>query len=229
MNMNEAKLIWLERASKSELVASVWACSAPATVTRSVLADPCISLALIKESNGMQVVLRGPETKPRNELLASGYTCITIRLQPGVLVRGFSAQKFIDSLLMLPVDARGRFWLEGTRLQFPDFDNAELLIDQLYSLGYLSYEVPSGSNTQVAKTLSTRSSSRLIKRTTGLSPYQLYQLQRIHQALRLLKQGMSATMVAAELNFVDQSHLTRVSKQFLDHTPKQLLYLPQIP
>jgi AraC-like DNA-binding protein len=226
--MNKAKFLWLERASKSEFVVSVWVCSTPVVTTRPVLADPCISITFISGGVYRQVILRGPETKPRGELLVPGFTRTTIRLRPGVLLRGFPAQKFINKSLLLPVDATGQFWFEGARLQIHDFDNAERLIDQLYNLGYLSHGVSSDANSQVAKVLSARSYARLIKRTTGLSPYQLYQLERIHQALKLLKEGMPATRVAAELNFVDQSHLTHAAKQFLGYTPKQLLSVPQI-
>ena len=225
--MNKAKITWRERTSKSKFVDSVWFCSAATKTTRTVFADPCISISLVK-GDSTRVVLRGTKTIPRNEVLAPGYTCLTIRLQPGVILRGFPAQRFIYSAAVLPVDAEGWFWFEGTHLKFPDFDNAELLIDQLDNLGYLRREILSSNNEQAAKILSTRSYARLIKRTTGLSPYQLHQLQRIHKALRLLKQGLSAATVAAELNFVDQPHLTHATKQFLGHTPKQLLSLPQI-
>jgi hypothetical protein len=221
--MNDAKLRWQERVSTSKFVASVWTCRALAETSHTVLADPCISIALVRDDQGIHVFLQGPTTKPHNELLKPGYECTSIRLRPGVVMRNLSSQKLINNSLMFSVDAKMCFLFEGTRLQSPDFDTAEVLIDQLCSLGYLNYEA---SNDKV---LSTRSYSRSIKRTTGFSPYRLYQLQRAHQALKLLKQGMSATAVAAELKFVDESHLTRVVKQFLGHTPKQLLYLPQAP
>lgn len=204
----------------------MWTCSTPIATLRTVLADPCTSIALVGKDGNTEVVLRGPETKPRSELLAPGYRCTTIRLRPGILLRGFPVQKFINSLLILPADAAAWFWLEGARLQFPDFKHAELLVDRLQDLGYLSYD---DSTPQATKTLSPRSYFRLIKRTTGLSPYQLQQLQRIHEALRLLKQGVTAARVAAELNFVDQAHLAHASRQFLGHTPKELRDLPQEP
>jgi AraC-like DNA-binding protein len=40
---------------------------------------------------------------------------------------------------------------------------------------------------------------------------------------------MPASAVASELGFVDQAHLNRAAKQFLGHTPKELLRLPQTP
>jgi AraC-like DNA-binding protein len=224
--MKEVELIWRERTSKSEFVASVWTCSAPVATMRTALADPCVSISLVRKDEDARVILRGPATKPRSEHLTPGYTCTTIRLRTGVFLRGFSAQKFINSSLVLPADTTSQFWFEEAFLQFPDFDHAELLIDQLYGLGYLSHD---NRDIQAAKVLSPRTYSRLVKRATGLSPYRLHQLQRIHHALRLLKRGVPASMVAAELDFVDQAHLTHTSKQFLGHTPKQLLRLPQNP
>jgi AraC-like DNA-binding protein len=222
--MNETKLIWRERTSKSDFITSVWYCNALLATTHRVLADACISLVLVKVKDEVRVVLRGPQTQPYNEFLEAGYECVAIRLQPGAFIRGFSAQGFINSSLALPADTEARFWFEGAHLKFPDFDNVELLIDQLHALGYLQYEMPDD-----VKALSARSYSRFVKRTTGLSPYRLRQLQRTHQALRLLKQGMPSTMVAAELEFADESHLIRVLKQFLGYTPKQLRYVPQTP
>lgn len=226
--MNETKPTWRERPSESKFVASVWTCHTRAATTRTVLADPCISIAFVKEG-GTKVIIRGPETKSRTELLAPGYTCTTIRLQPGVLLKGFPIQKFMNNSLVLPVDATSRFWFEGAHLQFPGFNNAEVIIAQLESLGLLSENAPDNDYPQTVGTLSARTHYRVTKRTTGFSPYQLYQLRRIHQALRLLKQGVSATTVASELKFTDQSHLIHASKQFLGCTPRQLSRLPQTP
>lgn len=227
--MSQAKLEWRERTSASEFVTSVWTCSTAEATRRTVLADPCISIALVKGDGQAEVILSGPSTRPRSEYLPSGYVCTAIRLRPGVVLRGFLAQGVINSSLAVPADAASRFWLAGSELQFPDFQYTELLIDQLQTLGYLSYESSIAQPPRATKTLSARTYFRLVKRTTGLSPYQLQQLQRIHEALKLLKQGVPAATVAAELDFVDQSHLAHASRQFLGHTPKELLDLPQTP
>jgi hypothetical protein len=219
-------LTWRERKSESKLVASVWSCNAIAPTERTVLADPCMSIALIEKDNHTEVVVSGPNTESRSEFLEPGYKCTAIRLQPGVLLQGFPAQT--DNSLTLPVDAESWFWFQGSRVQFPDFDNAELLVEQLHALGLLQYEASSKERLH-SEGMSSKSYARLTKRTTGLSPYKLHQLQRIHQALRLLKQGVPAVTVAAELDFVDQAHLTRAVKQFLGHTPKELLDLPHNP
>jgi hypothetical protein len=197
-------------------------------MSRTAFADPCISMIFVKGINDSEVLLRGPETKPRSELLIPGYTWTAIRLQPGVFLKNFPAQQFIDSSLVLPAEAGGRFRFEGASLQFPGFHNAELLINRMHGLGLVGGQAMD-SQEYPKQGLSSKSYSRLVKRATGLSPYKLHQLQRIYEALHLLKQGMPASAVASELGFVDQAHLNRAAKQFLGHTPKELLRLPQTP
>ncbi|HYG83909.1 MAG TPA: helix-turn-helix domain-containing protein [Verrucomicrobiae bacterium] len=226
--MNSTTLIWRERTTELEAIASVWTCNASEITSRTVLADPCISIILVKSADSTEVILRGPETKPRGEVLLPGYTWTAIRLQPGVVLRNFPAEQFTDSFLTLPADNEARFLFEGMWLQFPDFRHAEQLVMQMQNLGLISGK-PLSSEKIPLQGMSSKSYSRLVKRTTGLSPYKLRQLQRIHQALQLLKQGVPAAAVAADLGFVDQAHLVRAAKQFLGHTPKELLHLPQSP
>lgn len=226
--MHKTELVWRERTSELEAIASVWTCNASEITSRTVLADPCISIIFVKGTDSGEVLLRGPETKPRGEVLLPGYTWTAIRLQPGIQIKKFPAQQFTDSSRTLSAASDARFQFEGATLQFPSFNNAEQLIEQMQNLGLISGEALN-SQESPRQGISSKSYSRLVKRTTGLSPHKLRQLQRIHQALQLLKQGVPATTVAADLGFVDQAHLTRAAKQFLGHTPKELLNLPQKP
>ncbi len=226
--MSRTELTWKERTSELESIASVWTCNVPEITSRVVLADPCISIILVKGANGSEVIVKGPGTKPCGEVLVPGYTLVAIRLQPGVLLKNFPAQQFLDKSLSLPADGGARFQFEGIQLQFPGFHSAEKLIEQMYDAGLISGETLDGQEFP-RQGMSSKSYLRLVKRTTGLSPYKLHQLQRIHRALKLLKEGVSAATVAADLGFVDQAHLSRAAKQFLGHTPKELLGLPQKP
>lgn len=226
--MYKTKLMWQERPSDSHIVESVWACSTSVTASRTVIADPCITISLVKNRGSVEVVIAGPKTKSSQMILPAGFACTSIRLKPGVFLKSFLTQKLIDGTLSIPADSQSRFRVEGTYLQFPDFDHTEQLIDQLYNLGYLGYEQPN-NRWHAAGHFSARTYSRQLQRITGLSPYQLYQLQRMHQALRLLKQGVPASRVASELDFVDQSHFIHASKKFFGHTPSKLSNLLQTP
>jgi len=226
--MDTTNLYWKERSSELEAIDSVWTGIASEVTPRTVLADPCSSIIFIKSSDSAEVILRGPETKPRGDILLPGYTWIGIRLRPGIQIKGFPVQQSTDKFRCLPADINGHFELEGTRLQFPDFENVEPLIKQMYDLGYLSGKA---LNIQEPpkQGVSTKSHSRYIKRSTGLSPYKLHQLQRMAEALRLLRQGIPAAKVASQLGFADQAHLTRTAKRFLGHTPTELLRWPYKP
>ncbi len=222
------ELTWKERISELEYIASIWTCNATEVMSRTALADPCISIILTQSATDSRVFLRGPETRPRDELLLPGTTVTAIRLQPGVQVKNFSTAQFTNHFLSLPADARGQFTFEGVQLQFPEFKKAEQLIEHMHSLGLITGKALN-TEQQPRQGLSSRSYSRLIKRSTGLSPHKLHQLRRVYEALSLLKQGRSATTVAAELGFVDQAHLNRATKQFFGRTPKELLDVPQKP
>lgn len=226
--MDKTKLRWKEHASELEAIDSVWTGVALETTPRTVLADPCISIILVRSSNSAEVILRGPETKPRGDILLPGYPWTGIRLRPGIQIKNFPTQKMTNSFQTLPADSNGQFEFEGTLLQFPDFDNVEQLIKQMYDLGYIGGKVLH-SEELPKQGMSLKSYSRYVKRNTGLSPYKLHQLQRMAEAMRLLREGMPGATVASQLGFADQAHLTRAAKQFLGHTPKELLRWPHKP
>lgn len=56
---------------------------------------------------------------------------------------------------------------------------------------------------------------------TGLPPHTYHNQLRVDRGKKLLAQGASISDVAAELGFTDQSHFTRVFKQFTAATPRQ--------
>lgn len=226
--MNETELNWKERASELDAIDSVWTGTASEITPRTVLADPCISLILVKSQTSAEVILRGPETKPRGDILLPGYTWTGIRLRPGIQLKNFPTQQMTNGFRTLSADSSGQFEFEGTLLRFPDFENAEQLIEQMYDLGYISGKVLN-SQEFPKQDMSSKSHSRFVKRNTGLSPYKLHQLQRMAEVFRLLRQGMPAATVASELGFVDQAHLHHAVKQFLGHTPKELLRWPYKP
>jgi hypothetical protein len=220
-------LLWRERNPELESIASVWAIRAAVIMERIVPADPCISIIFVQSDASAEVIIRGPETAPRSEILLPGYTWIGIRLRPGVQIRNFPARELTDSFRVLPADNDGQFQFEESLLHFPSFSNAEQLITQMRDLGYVSGK---GLNSKESpeRVMSSKSYYRFVKRSTGLPPYKLHQLQRMSEALDLLRKGMPAATVASELGFADQAHLTRAAKQFLGYTPKELIRWPHI-
>ncbi len=65
---------------------------------------------------------------------------------------------------------------------------------------------------------------RVFRKATGMTPYNWFLDHRVHLACDLLRGGMSATHVAAQCGFFDQSHLTRAFKSRLGVTPGQFRF-----
>ncbi len=61
--------------------------------------------------------------------------------------------------------------------------------------------------------------ARLFKADMGVSPHEYQLLLRIARAKRLLLEGQTATHVAAQVGFSDQSHLHRYFKRYVHVTP----------
>jgi AraC-like DNA-binding protein len=57
----------------------------------------------------------------------------------------------------------------------------------------------------------------------GVSPQQYVRIVRVRHAQRLLRRGISPSLVAAEVGFFDQSHLCRHFKRVLGRTPVEWL------
>ncbi|MFH1913125.1 MAG: AraC family transcriptional regulator [Pseudomonadota bacterium] len=62
---------------------------------------------------------------------------------------------------------------------------------------------------------------RLFSRETGLPPHAYQNQLRVDRARTLLARGAPISQVAAEVGFVDQSHFTRIFRQFTGATPRQ--------
>ncbi len=219
-----AALSWRERSSDSALIESVWTCHAPGATSRAVIADPCMSISFVRYDKNAEVIIAGPKMYPREQALPAGFVCTTIRLTPGVNLQNIDTSNLVDQAVSIPASSKGEFKMNNETLQFPDYEHAEEIIVELFARGQVSFTQPHYARTQPRRT-----HSRQIKRDTGVSPHKLQQLQRMHRALRLLKNDATVADVVAELDFTDQAHFSHVAKQFFGYTPAKLKELLQSP
>jgi AraC-like DNA-binding protein len=64
-------------------------------------------------------------------------------------------------------------------------------------------------------------------RTTGLTQSHIRQMKRAQQATLLLQQGVSILDTVYEVGYFDQPHMTRALKQFIGHTPGQIVQMSE--
>jgi AraC-like DNA-binding protein len=120
--------------------------------------------------------------------------------------------------------ATGRsFWLNGSALQYPDFDNAETFVTRLANSGILARD-PIVYDTLLhrPRNLSMRSAQRHFLRSTGVTFTTFRQIERARYATNLLREGISILDVVSRLDYFDQAHLTRSLRRFIGQTPTQI-------
>lgn len=154
----------------------------------------------------------------------AGIDSVGIALKPGVFLRDIKGKDIVDSQRTLSKDNVAYVDIGGHSFKIPDFDSAEVFVDELISNGILLVNpvVSSLSNDHV-NGVSDRSLRRHTMGTTGLSPYFFHQIQRAQHATQLLQQGTPIAQAAIEAGYTDQAHMTKAVKALIGLTPAQVI------
>ena len=147
-----------------------------------------------------------------------------IKFKPGTFIPHMPAKDFLDKETILPEAAGQSFWLKGSAWQFPDFENADTFVARLVRDEILVHDpiVKAVLQGQPHKVASRTVRHRFLQ-ATGLTNNHIHQIQRAQQAAALLRHGKSILDTAYELGYYDQSHLTKALKQWVGHTPAQIV------
>jgi len=182
-------------------------------------------MALTRLRGQTFLTLRGPET------LATAIDCpgegqwIGIRFKPGTFMPGFIPVNLRNhNDVTLPAATGRSFWLNGSALEYPAFDNAESLVKRLVKPGLIRRDsVVEDTLDRRPRELSLRSAQRHFLQATGVTYARFRQIERARHATILLKEGASILDVVSSLGYFDQAHLTRALKRFIGQTPGKIL------
>jgi len=124
----------------------------------------------------------------------------------------------------LPPATGHSFWLNGSALGYPDFDNAETLVKGLVKSGTLARD-PIVEDTLQRRTgeLSLRSVQRHFLRSTEVTYARFRQIERARFATNLLREGVSILDVVSRVGYFDQAHLTRSLGRFIEEAPNKII------
>jgi hypothetical protein len=124
----------------------------------------------------------------------------------------------------LPPATGHSFWLNGSALEYPGFDDAETFVRRLAKSGILSRD-PIVDDTLLRRPgeLSLRSSQRHFLRSTGVTYATFRQIERARYATSLLREGVSILDVVCSVGYFDQAHLTRSLGRFIGETPAKII------
>lgn len=153
-----------------------------------------------------------------------GVELLWIKFALGTFLPSLPARKLLDRETILPEGACHSFWLNSSTWQLPDYDNVETFVARLVRDGTLVhdpvvYAAMQGHRQEIAP----RTLRHRFLRATGLSHSHIHQIERARQAATLLRQGVSVLDTVYRVGYYDQPHLTRALKQWVGHTPAQLI------
>ena len=200
-----------DRASDSPLIERVWSChSIDAGIFLSV-ASSHWEIVVTRLRGECIVTVRGPETKASEVHCPADGEWFAIRFAAGTFMPRLPVGQLLNGKdVNLPQADRRRFWLNGAKWEFPDFENAEDFVARLANERLIVRDPDVAAALRGEQhALSTRSAERHFLRATGMTHGAMRQIERARNATNLLRQGFAITDVVHQAGYFDQAHLTR--------------------
>jgi hypothetical protein len=221
-------IIYEERSSNSPYVETVtrgWTASDGSTIRP---AESHWHMVFVRHNGGVQPLVVGPWTSAGVVSWAEGAEILWIKFKLGTFMPHLPPRDFLDVETILPGAASQSFWLNGSAWQFPDYDNVETFIDRLVREDVLVRDPVVNTVLQdQPQEMASRTVRHRFLRTTGLTQSHIRQMKRAQQATVLLQQGVSILDTVYEVGYFDQPHMTRALKQFIGHTPGQIVQMSE--
>lgn len=172
----------------------------------------------------------GPLTSSGVVSWTGGAEIIWVKFKLGTFMPHMLNRNILNMETILPGASSKAFWLKGSAWQFPAYDNVETFVDWLARDGVLVRDpVVNAALQDELPDMASRTLRHRFQRATGLTQTHIRQFERARQAEALLKQDMPILDVAYQLGYFDQPHLTRSLKQFIGHTPAQIIRMNKPP
>ena len=226
MTQRKSEFIHFEdRASDHPFVEKVWRCHSDRAASFLSVAANNFEMVVTRLGRKIFLTLRGPETAATNIDCPAEGEWIAIRFKVGAFMPRFLPGSLRDHKdVTLPSATGHSFWLNGSALDYPDFDNAETFVKRLATSGILCRD-PMVDDTLLRKPggLSLRSAQRHFLRSTGVTYATFRQIERARFATTLLREGVSILDVVSSAGYFDQAHLTRSLRHFIGETPAKVI------
>jgi hypothetical protein len=183
-------------------------------------------MVFVKQKGSLRPIVVGPLTTAGVVSWTEGAEILWIKFKLGAFMPHLPAREVRDVETILPGAASQSFWLKGSAWQFPDYDNVETFIDRLVRAEVLVRDpIVDAALKEQQPEMPSRTVRHRFLRATGLTQSHIRQIQRAQRAAALIRQGVSILDTVYEAGYFDQPHLTRSLKQWVGHTPAQLIRL----
>ena len=214
-----------DRASDHPFVEKVWRCQSERSDAFLSVAANSFEIVVTHLGKKSLLTLRGPETKATAMECPGAGEWVAVRFKAGTFMPQFLPGSLRDhnDINLLPASARS-FWLNGSALEYPGFENAETFVKRLVASGVLcrDHVVEDVLRCRPADR-SLRSIQRRFLRSTGVTYATFRLIERARGATNLLREGVSILDVVSRLGYFDQAHLTRSLRRFIGETPAKII------
>lgn len=184
-------------------------------------------MVLLRHLGEAKLLLVGPLATSGEVSFGEGAELLWIKFALGTFMPHLPTKTLLNTEIALPGATDQSFWLHGSAWEFPDPANVETFIERLVRQEVLVRDPVINSALQDQRPdVAERTIRHRFLRATGLTQSHIRQHERALQAARLLQQGVSILDTVYEAGYYDQPHLTRALKQFIGHTPAQLISQP---
>jgi AraC-like DNA-binding protein len=223
--METGKLItFADRPSDSPFVERVWRSQSDrAGVFLSIATCHCVMVVTHLEGR-ISMTVRGPETKAMMANCPPQGEWFGVLLKLGTFLPLMGAEALCDrNGVTLPNATGHSFWLNGSALDFPNFENMETFVNVLARRGLIKRDrIAEGAIRGELQSVTTRTEQRRVRQVTGLTGGAIHQIERARRAAVLLRQGTSILDVVHRAGYYDQAHLTRSVQRFIGQSPTRI-------
>lgn len=217
-------IIYEERSSDSPYVETITRGRAASDGSEIRPAESRWHMIFRRMNGNVQLLVVGPLTTAGVVTYTEGAELLWIKFKLGAFMPHLPPRVFRDVEAILPGAASKSFWLKGSAYQFPDYENAESFVDRLVRDGVLARDPLVNAVLQGnPQEMSSRTVRHRFSRATGLSQSHIRQVERAQRAAALLQQDVPILDTVYDVGYFDQPHLTRSLKQWIGHTPAQLI------
>jgi AraC-like DNA-binding protein len=181
-------------------------------------------MVFTKFEDNLYPIFVGPLTASGTVSFTEGAEILWIKFKLGTFMPHLPHRNFLDVETVLPEATSKTFWLKGSAWQFPNYENVDTFVDWLVREEVLVYDpVVSAVLEGQPHDMASRTVRHRFLRATGLTQTHIFQIERAQRAAAFLSQGVSILDTVYEVGYFDQPHLTRSLKQWVGHTPAEIL------
>lgn len=181
-------------------------------------------MAVTRHRGNIFLTLRGPETRATSVDCPAEGEWVGIRFKLGTFMPNLLPGLLSDRKDVTLPGAAGRFWLNGSAWEYPNFENADTFVERLVKRAIVARDpIVDAALQGQSSAASLRSTQRHFLRATGITYATFRQIERARYATNLLRQGVCVLDAVHEAGYFDQAHLTRSLRRLIGETPARII------